>query len=142
MQQDAAGYKIFTTEGLQEILHKHQLWLDGKEGGVRANLYSANLESANLYSANLVRANLESAKYGDETLRGFLQIGPIGSRKSMLQVFGIGAAGFVFRAGCFTGSLEEFTAIVEKKHGDNEHGVKYRCAIEFAKQMLPPKKGN
>ena len=47
------------------ILEKHQEWLLGKEYGVRANLYGANLTGANLSEADLYRANLSEA-----TLRG------------------------------------------------------------------------
>ena len=53
--------KTFTKEQLQEILQKHQLWLDGKEGGERADLSFADLRSANLSSANLSYANVRSA---------------------------------------------------------------------------------
>lgn len=40
-------------EELQEIFRKHQLWLDGEDGGERANLVGANLVGANLESAYL-----------------------------------------------------------------------------------------
>ena len=46
---------------LTEILDKHALWLEGKEGGERANLEGANLSYANLKGANLTGANLEGA---------------------------------------------------------------------------------
>jgi len=45
-------------EKLAEILKKHKLWLDNKEGGERANLSRANLSGANLSGANLSRADL------------------------------------------------------------------------------------
>ena len=57
-------------EQIDEILRKHQMWLDGDSAGDRANLSNAdlrgaNLSSANLYSANLSKANLSSANlYG------------------------------------------------------------------------------
>ena len=52
-------------EELREILKKHQLWLENKEGGERANLYGADLKCANLDSADLKCANLDSANlYG------------------------------------------------------------------------------
>ena len=152
MSEKLTEIKTFTPEQLQEILAAHKKWLNDEEGGARANLEDANLEDANLtranledanlYGANLTRANLYGAnltraKYGEDTLRGFFQVGPIGSRKSMLQVFGIGAEGFVFRAGCFTGNLKEFSAKVINEHGENQHAVTYLAAIEFAKVMLP-----
>ena len=47
-----------TKEELKVILDNHKLWLEGKEGGVRADpgladLYDANLKYANLYGADL-----------------------------------------------------------------------------------------
>src|SRR5574343_514009 len=46
---------------LREILEKHRDWVYGKKGGVRANLYGANLCKANRYGANLTKANLYGA---------------------------------------------------------------------------------
>ena len=71
---------------LNEILRKHQLYLDCKEGGVQANLSYANLRGANLQEvnlrganlqgavlegANLYRANLEGANLSRANLEGF-----------------------------------------------------------------------
>lgn len=50
-----------TQKELDEILRKHKLWLEDKEGGERADLGSANLSGANLGSANLRGANLRFA---------------------------------------------------------------------------------
>lgn len=38
---------------LNEILRKHQMWLQGEKGGERANLREADLRKANLREANL-----------------------------------------------------------------------------------------
>ena len=46
---------------LKNILDLHSKWLKGEDGGVRADLHSANLQSANLRSANLRFANLQNA---------------------------------------------------------------------------------
>lgn len=35
-------------EKLREILEKHKKWLNGEDGGERANLYGADLRGANL----------------------------------------------------------------------------------------------
>lgn len=56
-----------TNRELQNILIKHQLWLDGEPGGERANLegailFEADLKGVNLRNANLERANLIGAK--------------------------------------------------------------------------------
>jgi uncharacterized protein YjbI with pentapeptide repeats len=54
-------------EKLQEILRKHDLWLNGSQEGERADLRSANLRSANLRSADLSSADLSYAnlRYAD-----------------------------------------------------------------------------
>ena len=49
--------KTYTQEELKEILELHQKWLNN-EGGIRANLYSSDLNGANLSNANLSNANL------------------------------------------------------------------------------------
>lgn len=54
-----------TPETLKELLRLHTLWLEGKEGGKRANL-----EGADLREANLVRANLQRASLGTTTELG------------------------------------------------------------------------
>ena len=46
---------------LDEIIRKHDLWLNGKEDGEIANLSSADLSYADLRSANLRSANLRIA---------------------------------------------------------------------------------
>jgi hypothetical protein len=46
---------------LNEILEKHALWLQNKPGGIRADLYKADLREANLSEADLRRANLYKA---------------------------------------------------------------------------------
>ena len=57
-------------EDLQKILELHTLWLDGEEGGVRADLRSADLQYANLRYADLQYANLRSADLRGADLRG------------------------------------------------------------------------
>ena len=46
---------------LKKILELHEKWLNGEEGGERANLSGANLRWANLSGANLSGANLSGA---------------------------------------------------------------------------------
>jgi hypothetical protein len=103
-----------------------------------ANLYGANVGGANLYDANLGGANLRDANLRDANLgekfgkliagRSFFQCGPIGSRSDYLQSF-ITDKGIVIKAGCITGFLDEFSAAVEKTHGDSDHGKEYAMAI-------------
>lgn len=48
-------------EELQKILDAHKKWINGEEGGARANLNGADLRVANLRKANLSDANLRRA---------------------------------------------------------------------------------
>ena len=50
-----------TKEELKVVLEKHKRWLQGAEGGVKANLSGANLSGADLYGVNLSGANLSGA---------------------------------------------------------------------------------
>ena len=64
---------------LEKILDKHKMWLEGKEGGERADLRGADLSGAdltgvdlryaNLRYANLRGANLRNADLSDTDLR-------------------------------------------------------------------------
>ena len=67
--------KRLTLEELAGVLHLHNLWLDGLPGGVRANLYGADLRlvdlrGADLRGADLERANLRGANLTEASLRG------------------------------------------------------------------------
>lgn len=62
--------KTFTKEEIQEILRKHQLWLDGEEGGERADFSGADLTDADLRVENLRVANLRSANLTGANLTG------------------------------------------------------------------------
>lgn len=57
-------------EELNDILEKHQLYLKGEEGGVRANLEGTDLRDANLRGAKLASANLRGANLAWANLRG------------------------------------------------------------------------
>ena len=54
---------------LDEILRKHDLWLNGKEDGERADLRYADLSYANLRYANLRYADLRYADLSSANLR-------------------------------------------------------------------------
>ena len=56
-------------EKLAKILQKHEMYLNGEEGGEKANLSYANLRSADLRSANLSSADLRSADLSSANLR-------------------------------------------------------------------------
>jgi len=53
---------------VNEILSNHKKWLNEEVGGVRADLYGANLSSANLSGASLFRADLSSANLSGASL--------------------------------------------------------------------------
>lgn len=55
---------------LSEILKKHKLWLEGKEGGQRADLRGAYLRDADLRDADLRCADLRYADLRCADLRG------------------------------------------------------------------------
>ena len=106
-----------------------------------ADLRDANLRGADLRGANLRGANLRGADLRDANLRGanlqdaagkILYFGPIGSRQGITYVTKTERTIHV-RCGCFYGTLEEFAAKVEEKHGDSQHGKSYKAAIEFIK---------
>lgn len=59
-----------TETRLNEILTAHKKWLDGKPGGIRANLYGAYLSWTNLCNADLRGANLDGANLCDAYLSG------------------------------------------------------------------------
>lgn len=50
-----------TQSELNEVLKLHKMWLDGKEGGKRADLRYADLHGANLSSADLRGINIDFA---------------------------------------------------------------------------------
>lgn len=57
-----------TTEQLKEILEAHKKWLNGKEGGKKADLRDADLRDAGLRNANLCGADLCGADLCDADL--------------------------------------------------------------------------
>ena len=97
----------------------------------RAALENATRERAYLRGAYLRGAYLGGADLGGAKLIGdrpILQIGPIGSRSDYLIAF-VTDQGVLVRAGCFFGSLDEFSSAVDKTHGDSVHGIEYATAI-------------
>ena len=84
------GYEIIDSKTIEEILKKHELWLDNELSGERASfqgvnlqgadfryadlryadLQGANLQGANLQGANLRGANLEDINLRESDLRG------------------------------------------------------------------------
>lgn len=99
----------------------------------KATQARAYLAGASLDGANLARASLDGAKLGDATLIGdrpIFQMGPIGSRCAYLVSY-LTDQGVKIKAGCFFGSLDEFTNAVTNSHGDSVHGKEYLAAIQM-----------
>ena len=93
-----------------------------------AYLAVANLAGANLAEANLAEANLDGALLVGE--RPIFQIGPIGSRCAYFTAY-LTSEGVKLRAGCFFGTVDEFTAKLSEEHGDSIHAKEYRAAIDL-----------
>jgi hypothetical protein len=101
-----------------------------------ADLRFADLRFADLGSADLRSADLGSAHIAKAKIRRILQIGPIGSRDSMLVVWIMEAGDFRYSTGCQNQITEEaFRERVVASHGGNEHGRAYMEAIEFAHRL-------
>lgn len=59
-----------TQNELDKILENHKKWLNGEDGGSRANLQGANLRGANLQVADLRGADLRDVNLWDAALQG------------------------------------------------------------------------
>ena len=104
-----------------------------------ANLGGAYLRGANLGGAYLRGAYLVGANLGSDGEKVFLvgerpilQIGLIGSRKEYLTAYFTGK-GILMQAGCWTGTLDEFSACVKEKHGSSNIAKEYAAAVIFIK---------
>lgn len=84
------------------------------------------LQGADLRGANLQGANLQYGKLIGE--RPFFQIGPIGSRHDYFTAW-ITDQGLKLQAGCFFGTVEEFTAKLSTTHADNDHAKEYQMGL-------------
>ena len=62
--------RVIQSAELHKIIRKHNLWLQGEDGGERANLSGANLSRAILREADLSRANLSGAILSGANLSG------------------------------------------------------------------------
>ena len=97
-----------------------------------ADLRGAYLRGADLSGADLRGAILNDGSKVDDGPRPFVYFGLFGSDERELIAFRTDK-GIRIQTGCFFGTVEEFTAAVEKKHGDNEHGQEYAAVIALVK---------
>lgn len=70
--------------------------------------------------------------YGNASL---VWISRVGSEHGTLTAFRA-TAGITVTRGCFIGSLAEFSAAVNMRHGDSQIGAEYRLLIEFIRLRL------
>ena len=68
--------------------------------------------------------------------KDFIIIGPIGSRSDFTTFYKNKDENVCVRCGCFSGTVDEFLAVVQKTHGDNRFGREYRIAAELAKAHI------
>lgn len=121
------------------VLFEDQPTYEQQAGGLamRAALETAtksdaDLGGANLYGADLRGANLGGANLGgDKKLIGerpVFIVGPIGSRSDFFTAY-LTDKGIYLRAGCFFGTVIEFTTKLGQEHGTNEHAQEYMAAL-------------
>ena len=86
-------------------------------------------------SSTVVARGSSRATYDNELLLKYFEISPIGSRNDILKIY-ICTKTVKIRTGCFSGSIDYFTAAVAKSHIDDIHAKSYMVAIEFIKNMV------
>ena len=91
-----------------------------------ANLSGADLSGSDLLGAHLIDANLSGAKHKDDTLKGYLCIGPIGSRSDYLQIF-FCEKDIYCQTGCFSGTLADLESRTDR--------ADYKAAIMLIEAM-------
>lgn len=94
-------------------------------------------EKDNLCEADLRGADLRGAKYGGEELVQYITIGPIGSRKDILQVFILSKSGILIKTGCFNGNCTEFRTAVRRSHAGTIHETQYLKALVYIESLIP-----
>lgn len=62
--------RAVSKDELTEILRKHEMWIYGEVGGIRADLSNVDLSRANLHLANLAMADLNGANLSLANLSG------------------------------------------------------------------------
>ena len=82
-------------------------------------------------------SNLDQS--GDAWVSGnaaIMTVSHIGSRFGTTTFFALKGGNIGVSCGCFRGNIDEFTAAVERTHGDTHHGKAYKIAIELAKLQI------
>lgn len=122
---DSTAPKIVIRHRYTEaVLFEYQPTEEQQASGLamRADLRGADLDGAYLRGADLG---------GDKRLIGdrpVFAVGPIGSRSDFFTAY-ITDKGLYLRAGCFFGTVIEFTSKLSETHGTNEHAQEYAAAL-------------
>lgn len=105
---------------LQEILRLHQKWLNGEDGGQRADLSGTDLRRANLSGTD------SESVLGYKIFSVQFQTSRNNEKLSYWEDLD------VWTTGCFQGSLDDLKEKIEKTHENNEEiRKKYYKAIDF-----------
>lgn len=132
------------------ILHRIRAVIDIPSADVNAGDIGGWIESdSNLSHSGDAWVGGNAWVYGDAWVYGnarvggdahinsnkdFIVIGPIGSRNGFTTFYK--NENICVRCGCFSGTVDEFLAAVQKTHGDSRFGREYRIAAELAKTHI------
>ena len=126
----------------ENLSHDGNAWVYGNAQVYgNACVYGNAWVSGNARVYGDARVSGDAWVYGNARVYGAglaLWIGGIGSRNGTTTFFACEDKTIKVVCGCFFGTIDEFSAAVEKTHGDNEHGRVYRLAIEMAKARILP----
>lgn len=122
------------------ILHRIRAVIDIPSAGVNAGDIGGWIESdSNLSNSGDAWVGDDAWVVGDAHInsnKDFIVIGPIGSRNGFTTFYKNKNENVCVRCGCFSGTVDEFLAAVQKTHGDNRFGREYRIAAELAKTHI------
>lgn len=122
------------------ILHRIRAVIDIPSADVNAGDIGGWIESdSNLSHSGDAWVSGDARVSGDAHInsnKDFIVIGPIGSRNGFTTFYKNKNENICVRCGCFSGTVDEFLAAVQKTHGDNRFGQEYRIAAELAKAHI------
>lgn len=122
------------------ILHRIRAVIDIPSAGVNAGDIGGWIESdSNLSHDYDAWVGGDARVVSDAHInsnKDFIVIGPIGSRNGFTTFYKNKNENICVRCGCFSGTVDEFLAAVQKTHGDSRFGREYRIAAELAKTHI------
>jgi uncharacterized protein YjbI with pentapeptide repeats len=92
---------------------------------------NSRFDNSRFYNSRFYNSSFYNSSFADKKIIGqrpFFFIGPLGSNQRHLMAVNT-EKGIHLQTGCFSGSIEEFTAAVKNKHAKNEHGKEYLAAL-------------